>query len=117
MSRQGLSSVCGLARAWWSLLGVLPVGLNGVLFVLGVLPADLGESLRSGILLVLKADGELPRVISFVLSVSVVGLYPCLYLVFLAWYIASWFEWGLVCAWCFASRSEVSKLTVSRQGL
>lgn len=49
-----------------------------------VLRADLGESPRSGILLVLKVDGELLRfVISFMLGILSVVLYSCLCLVFL----------------------------------
>lgn len=38
-------------------------------------------------------------------------------MMFLAWCIASWFEWGFICVWCFASRSEVSKLIVSCQSV
>lgn len=72
MSCQGLSSICGLPRTWYFLLGVLLIGLNGFSFMLGVLLADLVKSLRSRISLMLKADGELPKVISFVFSFFVI---------------------------------------------
>lgn len=52
--------------------------------MLSILSADLGESPRSKILLVLKTDSVLPRVIFFVLGVSVIDLWPSLCLVFLA---------------------------------
>lgn len=52
-------------------------------YYIGVLPADLSESPRFGILFVLKTDGELPRfVISFMLVVLLVIMCSCLYLLF-----------------------------------
>lgn len=61
------------------MLSVLAIGSHCI----SVLLADLGESPKSGILLVLKADSELPRfVISFVLDIPPVVLYSYSYLVF-----------------------------------
>lgn len=82
MSCQDLSSIYDLARAWYFLLSVLPINLSRVLFILNILSANLGELLRSRISLVLKANDELPRIISFVLGVSVVSLWPCSCLVY-----------------------------------
>lgn len=56
------------------MLGVLPVGLNEVSFVLGILPADPGELLRFKISLVLKADIESLKMIFFVLGIFIVDL-------------------------------------------
>lgn len=78
VSCQGLLLVCGLAHAWCSLFSVLPMSLSRVLIVLGVLSADLDESLKIEILLVLKADGESLKVIFFVVGIFVVSLLPCL---------------------------------------
>lgn len=50
---------------------------------IGVLPVDLGKLPRSGMLLVLQADGKSPKfVISFVFNVPPVVLCSCLCLVF-----------------------------------
>lgn len=64
--------------------------------MLGILPADLGELLRSKISLLLKVNSKLPRVIFFLLCISIMGLWPHLCLVFLPWCVASWFKWDLV---------------------
>ena len=57
--------------------------------MLGILLTDLGELLKPRILFVLKADSELLGMISFVLCISIVHLWPRSCLVFLAWYITS----------------------------
>ena len=71
---QELSLLYNLACAWCSLFSMLLVNLSKLLLMLSVLQADLGELLRSKISLIFKANSELLRVISFILSVSVVGL-------------------------------------------
>lgn len=65
MSCQNLLLVYSFACTECSLLDVLLVGLSRILFVLGILPADLGESLRFRISLVLKADRELLKVLFY----------------------------------------------------
>ena len=74
--------VYSLAPTWGFLLNMLPVNLSRVLFILSILLVDLSDLQRFGILLVLKADGNLPKLIFFMLCVSLVDLWPCLFLVF-----------------------------------
>lgn len=65
---------CRLTYTWYFIHDVLHVSLSEVSFIFGVLLKDLSKSPRFEISLVLTADDELPKMIFFILVVSLIGL-------------------------------------------